>query len=105
MEMIAERDTDDNKTLLHWAADRGDQTVTKRCLDLGAKIDDTDRYGRTPLHLAATNGHLKVVKILVEANANKTIRDNYGRTALHCAQGFGSNDRASHPIVIRYLRD
>ncbi|KAG9759988.1 hypothetical protein KCU73_g3113, partial [Aureobasidium melanogenum] len=84
-DMIAKRDVACNKTLLHWAADRGDQPATERCLDLGAKIDDTDGYGMTALHFAAEKGHLNVLKTLVLANADRTILDDYGRTALDCA--------------------
>ncbi|KAG9699739.1 serine carboxypeptidase, partial [Aureobasidium melanogenum] len=58
-EMIAEIDRFE-KTLLHWAAERGHQTATERCLDLGAKVDARDKFRRTALHYAAEHGHLEV---------------------------------------------
>jgi hypothetical protein len=106
VEMVAERDQfASDKTLLHWAAECGDQTVTKRCLDLGADVDATDTSGQTALHYAAEFGHLAVVKILVEAKANREIRDRDGRTALDSARkACKYGPQGSQPEVVAYLR-
>ncbi|KAH0425280.1 serine carboxypeptidase, partial [Aureobasidium melanogenum] len=85
-EMIAEIDRFE-KTLLHWTAERGHQTATERCLDLGAKVDARDKFRRTALHYAARHGHLEVVKTLVEAKADRRARDRARRTASDYAQG------------------
>lgn len=104
MEMMDERDALRNKTLLHYAAECGLQTVTKRCLDLGADIDATDKVCKTALHYAAKNGHLEVVKTLVEAKANRKIRDGRGRTALDCAQKSYQGDSRVQPDIVAYLQ-
>ncbi|KAH0170241.1 hypothetical protein KCU67_g2721, partial [Aureobasidium melanogenum] len=92
-EMIAEMDRSE-KTLLHWAAQRGHQTATERCLDLGAKVDARDKFRRTALHYAARHGHLEVVKTLVEAKADRRARDRSRQTASDYAQG----------VVFEYLQ-
>ncbi|KAH0030808.1 hypothetical protein KCU78_g2959, partial [Aureobasidium melanogenum] len=105
IDMVTERDSVYNKTLLHWAADRGDQNVTKRCLDLGADIDATDVLDKTALHYAAGNGHAEIVKTLVHMNADMTILDHQGCTALDCAQEASpSGDRRSYSTIVAYLR-
>ncbi|KEQ57736.1 ankyrin repeat protein [Aureobasidium melanogenum CBS 110374] len=92
---------DHGKALLYQAAELDHKSLTNRCLDLGAEVDTTDKYGETALHYAATNGHLDIVQILTRADANKTIVDSHGRTALDCAQGAG---RRSHPDIVAYLQ-
>lgn len=104
-DMISERDTRLKKTLLHWAAECGLQTVTERCLGLRADVDATDVFGKTALHYAAGNGHVEIVKILVEANADRKILDMHGHTALRCAQQAGQgSSRRSYPTIVAYLR-
>jgi len=103
-DMVFERDAGHEKTLLHWAAELGISTLTTRCLELGANIDATDKYGETALHYAAENGHLDIVQILVQANADDTISDSHGRTALDCAQRIGpGGGRRSYPDMVAYL--
>ncbi|THW54470.1 hypothetical protein D6D19_10716, partial [Aureobasidium pullulans] len=80
------------------------RALTNRCLDLGAKVDATDKYGETALHYAAEAGHLDIVEILIQANADRTVLDSHGRTALDCARGAGpDHGRRSHPDVVTYL--
>ncbi|THY04863.1 hypothetical protein D6D03_03433, partial [Aureobasidium pullulans] len=103
--MVCWRDADHNKTLLHWAAELGFRDLTNRCLDLGAEVEATDKYGETALHYAAENGHLNIVKKLVQANVDRTVLDSLGRTALDCARGGGPGDgRSSHPDIVAYLQ-
>jgi ankyrin repeat protein len=85
-DLVSERDAGNEKTLLHWAAEKGFRALADRCLELGAKVDTTDVYGETALHYAAQNGHVDIVHLLVQANANKTIVDSNGLTALDRAQ-------------------
>ncbi|TIA27570.1 hypothetical protein D6C78_11057 [Aureobasidium pullulans] len=103
--MVFWRDADHNKTLLHWAAELGYRDLTNRCLDLGAEVEATDKYGETALHYAAENGHLNIVKKLVQANVDRTALDSLGRTALDCARGGGPGDgRSSHQDIVAYLQ-
>ncbi|THY83252.1 hypothetical protein D6C92_09725, partial [Aureobasidium pullulans] len=103
--MVFWRDADHNKTLLHWAAELGFRDLTNRCLDLGAEVEATDKYGETALHYATENGHLNIVKKLVQANVDRTVLDSLGRTALDCARGGGPGDgRSSHPDIVAYLQ-
>jgi ankyrin repeat protein len=80
--MVFKKHIEDNRTLLHWAAELGYRDLTTRCLDLGAEVDATDKYGETALHHAAENGPLEIVQTLIQADADMTILDSHGRTAL-----------------------
>jgi ankyrin repeat protein len=104
-DLIFERDADNGRTPLHWAAELGYQALTNCCLDLGAEVDAADESGETALHYAAENGQLNIVQILIQASADRTILDFHGRTALNCAQGVGPDEgRRSYPDIVAYLQ-
>lgn len=77
----------DESTVLHRAAKRGNEAVTRLLVENGAVVNAKDKYGRTALHWAAEEGHEAVVRLLVENGAVVNAKDESGRTALHLAAG------------------
>ncbi|THW72348.1 hypothetical protein D6D19_06590, partial [Aureobasidium pullulans] len=103
--IVSQEDAHHRNTFLHWAAELGYRDLTTRCLNLGAHVDATNKYGETALHYAAENGHLEIVQILIRADADRTILNSHGRTALDCARATGSDDgRSSYPEIVAYLQ-
>ncbi len=72
-------------SLLHWAADRGDDNIVCALLDRGASVNQSDSDGQTALHFASSCGHGSVVRILLLRGADKTVVDNEGQTPLDSA--------------------
>ena len=74
-------------SLLHVAAEHGQEEVVRLLLEAGAICNlATTHRGITPLHLAAMNGHLEVLGTLLEAKASHDqATTDYGGTALHLA--------------------
>lgn len=65
------------------AARRGNESMLKRLLEGGARIEDDDTgvtSGSSPLHIAVKAGHLGVVKMLIQHGADVTVRDAGGAT-------------------------
>jgi uncharacterized protein len=91
----------DGMTPLHWAADRGDLTITEMLVYAGANVAAVTRIGQyTPLHLASKAGSVQVVQALLKAGADVKARTNpSGVTPLHLAAAAGGAD------VIRALID
>ena len=54
---------------LHYAADKGCLNIVEFLISIGAVVNVTNMWEKTPLHSAANNGHLEVVKCLVENGA------------------------------------
>ncbi len=81
----------DGMTALHWAATRGDASVSKMLVAAGARVDAFTRNGNyTPLHLAAKSGRAEAVKVLLNAGADvKAATTTGGATALHFAAADG----------------
>ena len=94
-----DRQDDDGRAPLSWAARNGHGGVVK--LLLGRKDvrpDKPDNYGKTPLSWAARNGRDGVVKLLLEReDVNPGKPDNYGKTPLMWAV------RNGHDGVVKLL--
>lgn len=58
-----------------------DTLIVCLLLSKGARIDNTDRYGRTVLMTAVKRRHLETVRVLVEQGARLNAKDKVGRTA------------------------
>jgi hypothetical protein len=84
------------------AAAKGQTTLVKELLDGGAKIEATDRSGRTPLMLAAQHGHPETVKLLLERGAKADARDASGLTAWGVAM-FEPAGRGDHAGALKLL--
>lgn len=80
---------EDQYTALHWAAQNGDEAITRLLLDRGAAINETDSQGRTPAHVACQHGQENVVRVLLSRGADVQIRGKDNWTALHLAAWQG----------------
>ncbi|KAL8735470.1 MAG: hypothetical protein Q9181_002813 [Wetmoreana brouardii] len=81
--------SDDGKTALHLAAEKGEQMVVRVLLDRMQDINVQDKQGRTALYLAVENKHEKVVETLVARRHGVDVQDHEGQTALHLAVAGG----------------
>jgi len=73
-------------TLLHLAAEKGNQAFVDLLITEGAAFNVTNKAGSTPLMLAARSNQVRVVFYLLQAGANKRIRNKRGWTASRFAQ-------------------
>ncbi|XP_054612017.1 receptor-interacting serine/threonine-protein kinase 4 [Dunckerocampus dactyliophorus] len=80
---------EDQYTALHWAAQNGDEAMTRLLLDRGAAINETDGQGRTPAHVACQHGQENVVRVLLSRGADVHIKGKDNWTALHLAAWQG----------------
>ncbi|KAM9384645.1 receptor-interacting serine/threonine-protein kinase 4 [Pholidichthys leucotaenia] len=80
---------EDQYTALHWAAQNGDEAITRLLLDRGAAINETDGRGRTPAHLACQHGQENVFRVLLSRCADIQIKGKDNWTALHFAAWQG----------------
>lgn len=77
-------------TALHRAAFAGDQTFTRRLLELRANHDRKTEYGFTALMAAVQSKHVALLTVILEHGATVNIRaDLDGRTALHLGAAAG----------------
>ena len=77
-----------NMTVLHLAAQKGNQRIMDILLDrpgVKAMVNQADGKRRTSLHYAAEKGHVEVVKKLVKLGANPNNKDKAGLTPIHLA--------------------
>lgn len=80
------------QTALHLAALRGNAQQVRVLLSMGADVNATDCFHRSPLHLAAANGHAEVLSQLLHASAMVDAQTSGGDTALMKACFFGHRD-------------
>ncbi len=76
------------------AAQVGQLEAASGFLARGAKVDSTDRNGRTPLRWAAFRGHTEIVRLLLERGANVNAQDRWGVSVLMAAADKGRTDAA-----------
>jgi ankyrin repeat protein len=112
-----------DRTVLHHAALKGDDTVTKARenakLDVQALVQerpellgDQDKDGRTALHLAAATGHQEAINALIDAAADTSVKDKEGLTPLALADKCKQHealkllcDLGAHGALIVAARD
>jgi len=63
-------------------------------LENGARVDDSDQYGRTALHHAAELGSVSIATLLLRRGASVDAMDRFCRTALMEASSKGYTDLA-----------
>lgn len=80
---------EDQYTALHWAAQNGDEAITRLLLDRGAAINEIDGQGRTPAHVACQHGQENVIRVLLSRGADVRIKGKDNWTALHFAAWQG----------------
>lgn len=80
---------EDQYTALHWAAQNGDEAITRVLLDRGAAINEMDGQGRTPAHVACQHGQENVIRVLLSRGADVRVKGKDHWTALHFAAWQG----------------
>lgn len=70
---------------LHLACEYGQLRLVECIIQLGADLEITDSFRRTPVLIACEMGCLEILKILIEHGSNIQARDYEGNTALHIA--------------------
>jgi tetratricopeptide (TPR) repeat protein len=74
-----------NQTLLHIAAQEGNEAKVRSLIKTGATIDAFDDSKRTPLFLAVIQGHQEVVQLLIDNGASTFGQDINYETLLDIA--------------------
>lgn len=69
-------------SLLHAAAESGDESTTMWLISKGANLNEVDKNGYTPLHVSCISGQSAVTRLLVRKGAYCNARDNSGETPL-----------------------
>ncbi len=87
------------QTLLHLAADAGQEKNVLCLLQHGAKVDARDLSKRTPLFCAVVQGNHGTMKLLIHQNADITVVNEEKETLLHAAAFYG------HMHVLKELLD
>ena len=70
------------RTVLIWAAARGDSRTVEKLLACGAHPENKCLRQRTPLHYAAS-ADVSTAEILLDAKADVNVTDEFGRTPMH----------------------
>ena len=70
----ADVNTNNIKTALIWAAERGRDKCVKILIEAGADINIQNKNGETALMSAAHKGYDKIVKMLIEAGADVNVQ-------------------------------
>ena len=95
---ISEVDQTDKhgRTLLSWAAQRGDYESIALLLNLGSSPNKADNDRRTPLHMSCHVMDIRCIELLVSAGADVSARTRDGRT-----MAFLVAEKADRPDVLR----
>ncbi|XP_066580137.1 histone-lysine N-methyltransferase EHMT2 isoform X2 [Amia ocellicauda] len=91
----SQSDSQNRRSPLHAAAQRGLLDICYLLVQAGAKVDAQDKSLKTPLLEAIVSGHLEVVKYLVQSGACVFHTEEDGSTGLHHAAKLGSLDIVS----------
>jgi curved DNA-binding protein CbpA len=87
----------DGRTLLRYAAERGNLPAARFIIDRGVDVNDGTKKANTPLHAAAYKGYLDMTTLLITAGALVDARTDRGRTPLHLAASQGNGE------IVEYL--
>jgi ankyrin repeat protein len=103
-EDVNQRDGSMGWTLLHFAAENGNEGVIRLLVEHGADVRAADRNGWTALHVAADRDldtskrdgrpavDLPTVRLLIEAGADESARTGEGWTARDIARDYKRED-------------
>jgi len=78
-------------------------TIISILLDAGAKVNETDRDGRSVLSHAAVSSTEEVVITLIDAGADPNLADKNGWTPLQYAFYYDSSGYVDKGIIISHL--
>jgi ankyrin repeat protein len=87
---IEAKDDEFGSTSLIWATYYGHKGVVELLLERGAKVDATNKEGRSALIFAAGINRPEVAVLLLGGGANPGLKDGEGRTALDWARRKGN---------------
>lgn len=73
------------RSLLSWAAERGEEEMVQTLADRGAAVDPDDVSDHTPLGWAVCGGDLALLNLLLDKGAGVDVRNKSGSTPLHGA--------------------
>jgi uncharacterized protein len=99
--LITRVDTDEGRTLLHYACEGGNVDLIRDLLDRGANLHQKQiRYGCDALTIASHHNHVPAIELLLSRGANMSARTNAGLTALGIA-AFHDKFHACKFLVIK----
>jgi len=91
---------DEEKSVLHKAAELGKDLMIYFLGDLGVKVNQADKNGNTPLHLAVANHRTSSVSLLLSMGADIATANREGNTPLHAAVIVG-NARSTKDLLLK----
>ena len=75
--------------MLHYAAMSDCYEIVNLLIERGAKVEEKDKFGKTPLHCAVDNNSIEVGKLLIERGAKVEEKDKFGKTSFQKSQYCG----------------
>jgi len=78
-----------NGSFLHYAAEKGLESMCSFLISEEASLNFKNKQGNTPVHLAAENYHANVCDLLLQKKVDATIQNMHGNTPLHVAAENG----------------
>ncbi|KAL6046143.1 acyl-CoA binding domain-containing protein 6 [Balamuthia mandrillaris] len=87
----------EGRTVLHWAADRGNAEMLQKLLQRGGAsvVNVQDVEGMTPLHYACLSENEAIVRLLLENGAKVDVQSNDGATPAELADGASIQELVS----------
>jgi len=82
-------------TVLHKAATFSRERFAKALINMGVKVNSTNKVGATPLHYAVRNGDEGITKLLLEHGAEKNISDFQGNSVVNLVEAMLNEDSLS----------
>jgi ankyrin repeat protein len=74
-----------NESLLHFLAVEGEIASVALLLELGAQINETNKFGDTALHDCVALGNVEMTELLLSKGADPNKANAQGNTSLHIA--------------------
>ena len=97
---------ENDETLLHFAAERGQTQAARNLVNRGATVDARDHGDWTPCMTAARFGRTETVKVLVEElGADINAQDCDGKTACMCAAHHDDKEKETLFELVRLGAD
>ena len=88
------------RSLVHWAALRGDDQALKLLLQAGANPNYQDHVHESPLHAAARAKSPRCLELLLMAGADPRLEDVYGNLPLHTVCRYQNDVAFVDPLLL-----
>ena len=82
-------------TALHKAATFSRERFAEELINMGVKVNTTNKVGATPLHYAVRNGDKGITKLLLKNGAEKNILDFQGNSVVNVVESMLNQDSSS----------